>query len=156
MITGTSWTLHREKKMQTFLSTLSVHISEEDRDAIANYLGQVVIDRISPREVLLHGDLHVKNMLVDEAEQISGIIDWGDLNVGHPGADLNVAYSFLPPQARQSFFHAYGEVDEETKILARMMAVYIPMLLWMQAIDQNDVEVAVEARMTIRRALAEE
>ncbi|GED59031.1 phosphotransferase [Brevibacillus formosus] len=146
----------RKEKMQTFLSTLAVHISEEDRDAIANYLGQVVRDRIRPREVLLHGDLHVKNMLVDEAGQISGIIDWGDLNVGHPGADVSVAYSFLPPQARQSFFHAYGEVDEETKILARMMAVYIPMLLWMQAIDHKDEEVAEEARMTIRRALADE
>ncbi|NRS49302.1 phosphotransferase [Brevibacillus sp. HB2.2] len=146
----------RKEKMQTFLSTLAVHISGEDRDAIANYLGQVVIDRISPREVLLHGDLHVKNMLVDEAGQISGIIDWGDLNVGHPGADLNVVYSFLPPHARQSFFQEYGEVDEETKILARMMAVYIPMLLWMQAIDHKDEVVAEEARMTIRRALADE
>ncbi|MED1782042.1 phosphotransferase [Brevibacillus fortis] len=146
----------RKEKMQTFLSTLAVHISDEDRDAIANYLGQVLINRISPREVLLHGDLHVKNMLVDEAGQISGIIDWGDLNVGHPGADLNVVYSFLPPHARQSFFHAYGEVDEETKILARMMAVYIPMLLWMQAIDNHDEEMAEEARMTIRRALANE
>ncbi|UED76978.1 phosphotransferase [Brevibacillus sp. DP1.3A] len=146
----------RKEKMQTFLSTLAVHISEEDRDAIANYLGQIVIDRISPREVLLHGDLHVKNMLINEVGHISGIIDWGDLNVGHPGADLNVAYSFLPPQARQSFFHAYGEVDEETKILARIMAVYIPMLLWMQALDHNDKEVAEEARMTIRRALADE
>lgn len=146
----------RKAKMQTFLSTLAVHISGEDRDAIANYLGQVVIDRISPREVLLHGDLHVKNMLVDEAGQISGIIDWGDLNVGHPGADLNVVYSFLQPHARQSFFQVYGEVDEETKILARMMAVYIPMLLWMQAIDHKDEIVAEEARMTIRRALADE
>lgn len=146
----------RKAKIQTFLSTLAVHISGEDRDAIANYLGQVVIDRISPREVLLHGDLHVKNMLVDEAGQISGIIDWGDLNVGHPGADLNVVYSFLPPHARQSFFQVYGEVDEETKILARMMAVYIPMLLWMQAIDHKDEIVAEEAKMTIRRALADE
>ncbi|WGV58313.1 phosphotransferase [Brevibacillus brevis] len=146
----------RKEKMQTFLSSLAVHISGEDRDAIANYLGQVVIDRISPREVLLHGDLHVKNMLVDEAGQISGIIDWGDLNVGHRGADLNVVYSFLPPHVRQSFFKVYGEVDEETKILARMMAVYIPMLLWMQAIDQKDEIVAEEARMTIRRALADE
>ncbi|WP_236841076.1 hypothetical protein [Brevibacillus formosus] len=47
-------------------------------------------------------------------------------------------------------------MDEETKILARMMAVYIPMLLWMQAIDHHDEEVAEEARMTIRRALADE
>ncbi|MGK5507695.1 phosphotransferase [Brevibacillus formosus] len=62
-----------------------------------------MIDRISTREVLLHGDLHVKNMLVDEAGQISGIIDWGDLNVGHPGADLNVVYSFLPAQAASHF-----------------------------------------------------
>ncbi|MFS0557987.1 phosphotransferase [Brevibacillus sp. 179-C9.3 HS] len=146
----------RKEKMQTFLSTLALHISEEDRIAIEKYLEQIVIACVKPKEVLLHGDLHFKNMLVDETGRVSGIIDWGDINIGHPGSDLNVAYSFLPPQARQPFFQAYGDVDEETHLLARMMAVYIPMLLWLQAIDNKDAELAEEARMTIRRALTDE
>lgn len=85
-----------------------------------------------------------------------GIIDWGDMNVGHPACDLSVAYSFLPPRARQSFFAEYGEVDEETKRLARLVAIYIPMLIWLQAIDDQDATIAREAKATIKRALAGE
>lgn len=68
----------------------------------------------------------------------------------HPACDLNVVYSFLPPDARASFFAAYGDVDEETKRLARLIAVYIPMLICMQAIDDKD-----EAKTIIARALAD-
>lgn len=96
-------------------------------------------------------------MLVDEQGLISGIIDWGDMNIGHPACDLNVVYSFIPLM-HEPVFAAYGDVDEETKRLARLIAVYIPMLIWMQAIDDNDLTVAEEAkqlshvRLLMRRA----
>jgi aminoglycoside phosphotransferase (APT) family kinase protein len=131
-------------------------MQEQERLALAVYLDEVQTDPVKQRDVFLHGDLHFKNMLVDEQGKVSGIIDWGDMNVGHPACDLSVAYSFLPPQARPQFFEAYGEVDEETKRLARMIAIYIPMLIWMQAITDQDEKVAEEARTTIRRALADE
>ncbi|MZQ86974.1 phosphotransferase [Paenibacillus sp. 5J-6] len=145
----------RKEKMLSFLSDLSAHISEEDHLAIANYLDQLNIEPVQPRHIFLHGDLHFKNMLVNEQGIVSGIIDWGDMNIGHPACDLNVVYSFLPPDARASFFAAYGNVDEETKRLARLIAVYIPMLIWMQAIDDKDAEVAEEAKTIIARALAD-
>ncbi|QRG67978.1 phosphotransferase [Brevibacillus choshinensis] len=146
----------RKEKMEKFYSDLSPHMREEERRAMTAYLNQVVQPKALPQsDVFLHGDLHFKNMLVDERGRVSGIIDWGDMNVGHPAGDVSVAYSFLPPQARSAFFAAYGEVDETTKQLARMMAIYIPMLIWMQAIDDGDEKVAEEARATINRALAD-
>lgn len=145
----------RKEKMLGFLTDLSPHIREDDHLAIANYLDQLNIEPVQPRHIFLHGDLHFKNMLVDEQGLISGIIDWGDMNIGHPACDLNVVYSFIPPNARASFFAAYGDVDEETKRLARLIAVYIPMLIWMQAIDDNDLTVAEEAKTIIARALAD-
>ena len=81
-------------------------------------------------------------MLVDDNGNLSGIIDWGDVNIGHPACDLSIAYSYLPPASRADFYDIYGEVDEETKILARMIAVYIPMLIFMQAIDDKDEAIA--------------
>jgi aminoglycoside phosphotransferase (APT) family kinase protein len=146
----------RQEKMRKFYADLKGHMREEERNAMSEYLNQVVQPEALPqRDVFLHGDLHFKNMLVDERGRVSGIIDWGDMNVGHPACDLSVAYSFLPPQARSEFFAAYGEVDEATKQLARMIAIYIPMLIWMQAIADQDEKVAEEARTTINRALAD-
>lgn len=146
----------RKEKMRRFFVDLNDHMQEEERLAMAGYLDQVQTDPGKQPDVFLHGDLHFKNMLVDEQGKVSGIIDWGDMNVGHPACDLSVAYSFLPSQARSLFFAEYGEVDEETKRLARMIAVYIPMLIWMQAIADQDEKVAEEARATIKRALADE
>ncbi|MBP1964563.1 phosphotransferase [Paenibacillus aceris] len=145
----------RKEKMLKFLSDLSPHLKREEHRAILDYLEQHTTDRVQQRYVFLHGDLHFKNILVNKRGEVSGIIDWGDMNLGHPACDLNVAYSFLPPHARSDFFREYGEVDEETKVLARMIAVYIPMLILMQAIDEKDNEVAVEAKAIIARALAD-
>jgi aminoglycoside phosphotransferase (APT) family kinase protein len=145
----------RKEKMLKFLSDLTMHIKEEEHCAIADYLEQLKTGQVKQRNVFLHGDLHFKNMLVDEFGKVSGIIDWGDMNIGHPACDLNVVYSFLPPHARSDFFREYGEVDEETKVLARLIAVYIPMLILMQAIDDKDERVADEANANITRALTD-
>ncbi|MDR9503278.1 phosphotransferase [Brevibacillus agri] len=144
----------RKEKMQQFLAETDIPFAEADRALIADYLQGLGVEQIQPKEVLMHGDLHFKNMLVAPDGKIAGIIDWGDMNIGHPGCDLSIAYSFLPPQARDGFFRAYGEVDEETKLLARLIAVYIPMLIYMQAKDTGDDRVAAEASAVIRRALA--
>ncbi|QJD82667.1 phosphotransferase [Cohnella herbarum] len=145
----------RKEKMQKFLSDIALHFSEEEYRALSNYLEQLTTEKVKQKDVFLHGDLHFKNMLVDENGKVSGIIDWGDINIGHPACDLNVVYSFLPPDARSSFFEEYGEVDEETKILARLIAIYIPILIMMQAIDDHDERLIDEAKANIKRALAD-
>jgi aminoglycoside phosphotransferase (APT) family kinase protein len=145
----------RKEKMLRFLSDLKKYVSKEEYTEIEDYLQQLELERVQPKEVFLHGDLHFKNMLVDETGKISGIIDWGDMNIGHPACDLNIAYSFLPPAARSSFFAVYGDVDEETKILARLIAVYIPMLILLQAASEGDADIAGEAKANIKRALAD-
>ncbi|GIP45467.1 aminoglycoside phosphotransferase [Paenibacillus sp. J45TS6] len=145
----------RKEKMHKFLSYIALHFREEEYRALSNYLEQLRIEKVKQKYVFLHGDLHFKNMLVDESGRVSGIIDWGDINIGHPACDLNIVYSFLPPNARSNFFEEYGEVDEETKILARLIAIYIPILIMMQAIDDNDDRLVDEAKANIKRALAD-
>ncbi|OZB94909.1 phosphotransferase [Paenibacillus sp. XY044] len=146
----------RKEKMTGILSGLKPHLPKGEHDTIQAYLDGVPVERIARQEVMLHGDLHFKNMLADERGQLSGVIDWGDLNVGHPGCDLNIAYSFLGPRERALFFEQFGEVDEETRLLARLIGVFIPMLLLAQAVQIQDIRVAEEARASIRRALSGE
>ncbi|MEK3905392.1 phosphotransferase [Paenibacillus sp. FSL R7-0179] len=145
----------RKVKMEGFLSKLVEHLSPAESGRIEAYISRLQQDRVEEVNVLLHGDLHFKNMLVNENGIVSGIIDWGDLSVGHPACDLSVAYSFLPPYARGVFFETYGGADEDTKLLARLMAVYIPMLIFMQAVDDGNEAIAAEAKSNIMRALSD-
>lgn len=145
----------RKVKMEGFLTKVVEHLSPEEFDVIEAYISSLQKDRVGAVNALLHGDLHFKNMLVNENGIVSGIIDWGDLSIGHPACDLSVAYSFLPPYARGVFFETYGGADEETKLLARLIAVYIPILILMQAIDDGNEAIAVEAKSNIMRALSD-
>jgi aminoglycoside phosphotransferase (APT) family kinase protein len=145
----------RKEKMLRFLTFLKPHLQSEELRKLSAYLQQLNTDNVKPRNVFLHGDLHFKNIIVNECGQISGIIDWGDMNIGHPACDLSIVYSFLPTRERQPFFEEYGEVDEQTKELARLIAVFIPMLILMQAIDYKEEVIADEAKACIKRALSD-
>jgi aminoglycoside phosphotransferase (APT) family kinase protein len=57
---------------------------------------------------LVHGDLHVRHLLVDDAGVLAGVIDWGDVCRAHPSADLSLFWSLLPAAGRHAFLAAYG------------------------------------------------
>jgi aminoglycoside phosphotransferase (APT) family kinase protein len=77
----------------------------------------------------VHGDFYARHLLLDEARQPCGVIDWGDVHLGDPALDLSIAYSFLPPAARDRFWSAYGEVDAPTETRARFRALHYGLLL---------------------------
>ena len=106
-----------------------------------------------PRTVLVHGDLYVRHLLVGGARRVTGVIDWGDLHAGDPGADLTIAYSFLPPRARDAFFRAYGPAGARTRRVARLRAAFhAPALAWF-ADSTGDEPLLREALATMRRVL---
>ncbi|RAV07272.1 phosphotransferase, partial [Paenibacillus contaminans] len=82
----------RKVKLAGFLSKVVEHLSPEESGVIEAYISRLQTDRVEAVNAMLHGDLHFKNMLVNEKGIVSGIIDWGDLSVGHPACDLSVAY----------------------------------------------------------------
>ncbi|WNB90839.1 phosphotransferase [Bacillus sp. NEB1478] len=145
----------KEYVINRFLGDLSLHLEKNEYETLSNYLNQLDTDFVQQREVFLHGDLHFKNIMVDEAGEISGIIDWGDMGIGHPACDLSAVYSILSSQSRGAFYEVYGEVDEETKVLARFIAVFIAIVLLLQAVEDKDDAVLVEAKATIKRALTD-
>ncbi len=78
---------------------------------------------ISNSRSLVHGDFYVRHLLVDDAGQLTGVIDWGDIHIGHRAVDLMVAHGFLPPASHDAFHQAYGPIDEATWELARFRAL---------------------------------
>ena len=106
-----------------------------------------------PWTVPVHGDLYVRHLLVDGARRVTGVIDWGDVHAGDPGADLTIAYGFLPPRARDAFFRAYGPADVRTRRVARLRAAFHAPALALYADSTGDEVLLREALATMHRVL---
>jgi aminoglycoside phosphotransferase (APT) family kinase protein len=78
----------------------------------------------STARAVLHGDLHVRHLLVLEGA-LSGVIDWGDLCIGDPSIDLSVGRFAFSGDARRAFLETYGDVPVERAARARVLAVFL-------------------------------
>jgi aminoglycoside phosphotransferase (APT) family kinase protein len=61
--------------------------------------------RLAP--CLVHGDLGLQHVLVDERGDLSGVIDWSDVEVGDPAWDFAIVLHDLPDQGARALA-AYG------------------------------------------------
>lgn len=102
-----------------------------------------------------HGDLHMRQLLVD-GDVLTGIVDWVDVCRSDPAVDLSVAWSTLDAASRAAFFSAYGEVDEETQVRARVVAAFLCALLVDWAGKEQVPNVLAAATEGLRRALDED
>ncbi|MBX3451486.1 MAG: aminoglycoside phosphotransferase family protein [Planctomycetaceae bacterium] len=90
--------------------------SLEQRDGItAQRLAAIWRDACHAPEteqrVWLHGDLHARNVVVNESRLV-GLIDWGDLNGGDPANDLACAWTLIESaRLRRAILEAYGADD---------------------------------------------
>jgi aminoglycoside phosphotransferase (APT) family kinase protein len=95
-----------------------------------------LLDRLIPlcdqpsTDCLVHGDLYSRHVIVkspgesdDEDARLAGIIDWGDVHAGDPSADLACVWSLFDAAGRRRLLESYGEVAEESLILARVRAI---------------------------------
>lgn len=102
--------------------------------------------------VLVHGDLHVRHLLVDDAGAATGIIDWGDLCLAHPAVDLGIAYAAFEAADRATLLTAYGPIDAETELRARALAVRLSVMIADYAVRDRRPRLLSEALDGLRRA----
>ena len=105
-------------------------------------------------DVLLHGDLHVRHVLV-AGGRLSGVIDWGDVCVGDPSIDLHLARSLLPPEGRDALIREYGDVDEERGLRARVLAISLSAMLALYAHDVGHASLLRESLAGLERTLVD-
>jgi aminoglycoside phosphotransferase (APT) family kinase protein len=103
--------------------------------------------------VLVHGDLHVRHLLVDEVGRVTGVIDWGDLCCADPAVDLAVAFAAFAGPARTAFLAAYGPVDAERELRARALAVRLSALLARYAAAEHRAALLAESLASLGRAV---
>jgi aminoglycoside phosphotransferase (APT) family kinase protein len=100
----------------------------------------------------LHGDLHPRNVLVDNGA-LSAVIDWGDLTAGDPATDQAAIWMlFEAPAARRAALAAYGQPSPATLLRARGWAVFFGAVLLDTGLHDDPHFAAVGAR-TLRRVV---
>jgi aminoglycoside phosphotransferase (APT) family kinase protein len=95
---------------------------------------------------LVHGDLYSRNILIDNRSQISGLIDWTDVHLGHPAKDFAFLLSFLPPQIFENIRSSYRYYSEPLLDLAFMSALNLTCNLAEYAVDIQDQPLMTECR----------
>jgi aminoglycoside phosphotransferase (APT) family kinase protein len=112
------------------------------------------LGRPAGKPVLVHGDLHVRHLLVDGAGAPTGVIDWGDVCLADPAVDLAVAFAAFGGAARGVFVDDYGAVGGERELRARALAVRLSALLAGYAAADGRPALLAEALAGLRRAVA--
>lgn len=102
-----------------------------------------------PRHCLVHADLHRRNLLVDAAGDLCGVIDWVDLHSGERATDLSTLFTVLPPEARDVFLTAYGEVSEVELGRARWRAAVHMTLALQGSLERSDSRFAESCRSAL-------
>jgi aminoglycoside phosphotransferase (APT) family kinase protein len=82
-------------------------------------------EELPPSDVLVvvHGDLHFRQVLVGEDASATGVIDWVDVCRSDPSIDLSMFWSYLPREGRDTFLAEYGPVTDEQLLRARVIAL---------------------------------
>ncbi len=143
----------RVAKTREWLDRLA-DLAVESREAAERILEDAEQLAPSSARALVHGDLHMRHVLVDQGE-LSGVIDWGDVCVGDPAIDLPFFWSFLPPDARDGILEHYGPIDHEARIRARVLAIMLCAVLTLYARHEGHEALERESLAGLARTLVD-
>ncbi len=100
--------------------------------------------------VWIHGDLKPDNLLCRRGH-LHAVIDFGGLGVGDPAADMLIAWTLLPPTARDHYRAALN-VDPDTWKRGRAWALSIA-LIQLPYYQHTNPALAASARHVIAEVL---
>jgi aminoglycoside phosphotransferase (APT) family kinase protein len=84
----------------------------------------------------------------------TGVIDWGDIQAGHPACDLSIGFTFFSGQARQEFFEAVGGCSSGDREAALLRALGYGPALMHYGIEESDEEMVRRGREIGLRTLS--
>jgi hygromycin-B 4-O-kinase len=117
--------LHSELEIESRISILKRNkmIPEKLQSRINGELAK--IKKWSEKPCLHHGDLRLKNMLVDKEGKISAIIDWENcVSMVSPSWDISIALHDLSIDAQWRFLDGYGLTSKKLLQLAPAIKVF--------------------------------
>lgn len=137
-----SWSeyLERELLVHDRLKILEQHqmLHKNQMKHLRNLLDDA--KKISTRPVLNHGDLRLKNVIVDEDGEITAIIDWQDcLSTLAPHWDISIALHDLSIDEKHLFIEGYGLSNADVEEMAPLVKAF-NLLNYANTIEQAAAE----------------
>ncbi len=105
-------------------------------------------------QVPVHGDLHLRHVLVGPTGRAAGIIDWGDCCVGDPSIDLSFGFAAFEGDSLDAFVAAYGGVSADEELRARALAFGLCTMLAVYSHQQGREGLLTESLAAMTRASA--
>ncbi len=128
-------------------------LNSEELQDIIHRISQFEFSNLSP--VYVHGDLNHRHIIVEPTTlQPAGLIDFGDIHIGHPGIDLSVGMIF-EESAFDDFLDAYGDVNAQTRAVLCFQAFGHGMSFLPYAYETNRASLKRWAYFQLRRAMEE-
>lgn len=111
-----------------------------DREQLLDCIQKMSGLQINPdyKKAYVHGDLYSRHIMVDHAGKLTGLIDWGDVHIGHPALDLAVGVMIFDSGTLEAFWQAYGSIDAEIKKITYFRAFYHAMLVLPYSYEMKD------------------
>ena len=125
-------------------------VSDEIDVAQATLLWQAACEtEFHKPPVWLHGDLKADNLIAKEG-QLVGVIDWGLSAVGDPAADYAAAWSWIAPEARDSFLDRL-DLDHSDITRAKGWALYGAVIALSYYRNGRNEALCRQSRLTLSR-----
>jgi aminoglycoside phosphotransferase (APT) family kinase protein len=136
----------RLPRAQTLLAQLAEEGLIADPRPLAQALERVPPGFVPRGDVLVHGDLYARHLVLGPRHELVGVIDWGDLHLGDPALDLALAQTLLPAAAHPAFRAAYGPIAPDCWQVARLRAIWHTLLLVRYASAQGEESLLRESQ----------
>ena len=143
----------RKPQLLDNLRSLKEQGELQDTQFLLHHYDLALQSELAEKLSLVHGDLYPRHLLVDDEFKLSGIIDWGDMHLGHPAVDLKIAHTFFSAEARKRFRDIYGNVDPQDWQIAKGRAIVHSSYVLQYALDINDQPLINEARVMFSNLL---
>lgn len=103
----------------------------------------------------LHGDLYCRHVIVDTNPFLpTGLIDWGDVHIGHRGIDLAIGMVFTK-SALENFLNAYHYMNQELIKVMVFHSFCYSMSFLPYAFAQNKKPLKQWGVLVLKRAMEE-
>lgn len=131
---------------------LADDFNHNERSAIQGAFKVAQVAKSSDIRSWVHGDLYPRHVIV-ENDQVSGIIDWGDMHVGDPAIDASIAFTLGSAVNQEAFWSAYQPPDSDFQIRAAFRALHYGIVLRSFGREASDEAICKTADRYFRSAL---
>jgi len=126
-----------------FESRVNLLDTSVDQAAVRSLFAAACTAPVATDHVWLHGDLHARNMIVNDG-RLSAIIDWGDICSGDRATDLAGAFMLVPAEI-STVRELAGASDADWE-RARGWAIYFA-VMYLTMSDDDPVMMAIGERL---------